>query len=165
MKMEGAKRIIVVSLICTLLLTSGACASLVVGSYQDIAIISYPPGASVFINGAFYGKTPLVAKLARAIDYGVMLKLKGYRTANVLLTRRPTGWIFCNILLVNPFGAIADIQSGAAYTLAPGNINVTMTRSSEPPVKGDPKNPPPTMIKSSGPPGKGDLKKPPPTGK
>jgi len=63
-------------------LCAAACAH-----YQNVGVVSDPPGADVYLDGELVGKTPTELEVGRDAAHTVYLKRDGYRPELVLLER------------------------------------------------------------------------------
>ena len=57
------------------------------GTKQKIGIASNPIGATVTVDGEFYGKTPILIPLSRRNNYKVKIDLPGYQTFETNITK------------------------------------------------------------------------------
>ena len=57
------------------------CASFDRGVLQEVTILSFPPKASVYINGEAQGVTPIVLSLPRKVSHEVRLEKNGFNSA------------------------------------------------------------------------------------
>ena len=129
-----------IGLICSALLLSSGCATLVGHDYQDIAISSTPPQADVKIvdedgNVSFQGQTPVTVDLAKSTGhffggktYTVTISKQGFTPQDIQISHHANGWYkFGNIFPAGPIGYFAvDPFHGAMYDLDPENIAVTL---------------------------------------
>lgn len=102
---------------CALALSLGAgCAT----PLQPLGVVSEPPGAEVYVDGAPAGTTPLELALPPAADHSVYLKKDGYRPELVVLSpnRGPDGVEFLTpadvrvrlVPLADPRGREVEIE-------------------------------------------------------
>jgi len=103
-----------------------ACASIVHGNHQQVAISSVPSGASVTVDNAARGTTPLVASLTRKDTHVVRLELPGYRPYEATLNRKLSGWFWGNIVFGGLIGIGVDAISGGMYRLSPEEVSAAM---------------------------------------
>ena len=120
------KTIISSSLALTVLFTS--CATVMSGSKQNVKFESNPSAATIFIDEVEVGKTPFEMELARKNEHQVTIKLEGYQTYQIKLTRKVNGWFAGNILIGGLIGLIVDPITGAMYNLTPKEINAEMAK-------------------------------------
>ena len=106
-----------------------SCATIVSGTHKSVSVSSTPPGATVTIDGAAAGKTPLKTELGTDRSHTVVLTLTGYKPYEVTLNRTFNGWVMGNLLIGGVVGIIVDFSTGAAYTLSPGEINAALMKS------------------------------------
>ena len=109
------------------------CATVAHGRFQQVPVVSNPPGAAVEVDcgqgPVVAGETPVVVKVRRKAEFcAITLTRDGYRPATVTLARRWSGWIWGNLLLDDAFvvGAAIDLADGAMYTRTPGKVRVTL---------------------------------------
>ena len=130
-------------------LAAVGCASIAHGSFQEIEVVSSPPGARVLVEGKDTGTTPARLHVKRK-DAGVVLRLEkaGYAPVEVRLKRATSRWIAGDVAwsaaqFVNQgysstgqaaagaaaslaIGLGVDALTGAAYKLVPGEVHVTL---------------------------------------
>jgi hypothetical protein len=102
-----------------------ACATIVTGTTQPIAIDTVPEGASCHI---LQGGVP-VADVPRTPDYVRVAKTSaaiqvscskpGYRNAELTELSGVNGWLFGNLAIGGVVGIVVDFSSGAAYRYTP----------------------------------------------
>lgn len=93
-------------------LFSGGCATILNSDTQQVAFDSDPPGATIKIDGAAYGKTPSTIPVPRrGFDKTVEISLDGYKTEVFTLKNNAiNGATLLNVLWFP--GAIVDGISG-----------------------------------------------------
>lgn len=114
------------ALASALLLSTAACATIVQGSNQDIAVNSTPAGASVTVDGQPMGTTPATLKLSRGNAHTLRLDLAGYAPYEMQLERKMSGWVWGNIVFGGIVGVIVDASTGAMYRLSPGTVDAAL---------------------------------------
>lgn len=102
-----------------LIMMLNGCASIVHGTRQKETFLSKPSSATIRINSAYRGKTPITVNLDRAKEHTVNISLPGYKPANFKLTKKVSGWFFGNIFLGGIIGIAVDATNGAIYNLVP----------------------------------------------
>ncbi len=107
------------------------CATILNGSYQDIAISSNPSGATVIIDTSVYGKTPLVAKLSRKQSHIVKLELPGFVTYEAPIVQGTSGAIWGNIIIGGLIGLAIDALSGGMWYLDPSEIRGDLRKAGD----------------------------------
>ncbi len=113
------------------------CASIMNGTRQAVGISSSPTAAAVTVNGAPYGKTPVVAELPRKDNHVVRIELEGYQPFEATLTRSVSGWVWGNIAFGGLIGLAVDAISGGLYKLTPEQVTGRLTRAvAQVPVEG-----------------------------
>lgn len=99
-----------------------SCATIVSGSRQMVKFNSTPSAATVIIDGVERGKTPFEAKLRRAEEYTVVLKLEGFKTYETKLTRKFNAWYLGNLVFGGLIGIVVDPLTGTIYSLSPNKV-------------------------------------------
>ncbi|NMC44455.1 MAG: PEGA domain-containing protein [candidate division Zixibacteria bacterium] len=92
------------------------------GASQDVGISSTPTAASVTIDNAERGKTPMVATLRRKDNHVVKIELPGYLPYETTITRSTSGWVWGNIVFGGLIGLAVDAISGGLYKLKPDQV-------------------------------------------
>jgi membrane-associated protease RseP (regulator of RpoE activity) len=91
------------------------CATILKGALDQVDVSSDPNNAKVYINGQYYGKTPLHLRLAAKKTYFVEFVMEGYeKKTYVLSSSVGAGWIVLDVL----FGIIpvvVDAATGSWY--------------------------------------------------
>jgi len=114
-------------LLVTSILTS-SCATIMLGTTQEVSISSNPTGAMVTNNGLQLGKTPVVADLKRKGNHRIKIELEGYHPYEVMLSRSVSGWLFGNIIFGGIPGLIIDVITGGMYILKPEQIQAELKK-------------------------------------
>lgn len=109
----------------SLLLTG--CASIVDGNSQSVSFASNPEGATVYLNGAAIGKTPVTISTKRkGSAQPLRFTKEGHQDVEVNMTSRVNPWFFGNIITGGLLGSSTDGLSGAAFKYDPGHYMVTL---------------------------------------
>lgn len=108
------------------LVSTAACATIVQGSNQGVAVNSTPTGAAISVDGQSMGTTPAVLRLARNNAHTVRLELDGYAPYEMKLERKMSGWVWGNLAFGGIVGVIVDGTTGAMYRLSPGDVTADM---------------------------------------
>lgn len=129
MKTQVAKAIAVLLTTCILF----SCGSIMHGTRQEVSFQSSPDGALVEISdamGVSYGscETPCTLDLKRKKEYHVNISKAGYESADFVIERKTSGWIWGNILLGGVIGLVIDLTNGAAYKLEPQILQLTLQK-------------------------------------
>lgn len=103
-----------------------SCATIVHGTSQSISISSCPSNASIWIDGIYYGQSPMVVKLARQDNHMVNIQLEGYQPYQMFLTKQVSGWVFGNIIFGGIIGIAVDAITGGIYRLTPEQVHAEM---------------------------------------
>ncbi len=99
---------------------SSACATVINGSMQRVAVASDPPGAEVYVNGAPAGVTPAFVDVPRRdADLQLRLEKDGYEPTVLAVERSRSGWLVGNVLLagfpINDYGMEAWVGAMVVY--------------------------------------------------
>ena len=97
-----------------LALLLSACASFDEGKLQEVAILSFPAEASVYINGNATGITPLTVNLPRKLSHEIRLEKEGYNPAVKYFTPVPNdkSQNFIRFGLAQDLGYYHDLEPG-----------------------------------------------------
>lgn len=111
-------------------ITAGACATIVSGSKQDVAISSAPPGAKIFIDDEDVGQTPTTVTLTRKKEHQVRIELPGYQPYLMKFDRNVNLWTVGNLFNFTGFVGLAiDYASGALFWLDPDQVKKALANS------------------------------------
>lgn len=108
------------TLLCLTFLTS--CATIMHGTRQSVGISSNPGNASVWVDKAFVGNTPLIVDMSRKDNHFVKIELEGYQPYEITFSRQMSGWVFGNIVFGGVIGLAVDAISGGIYMLTPDQV-------------------------------------------
>jgi len=108
------------------LLLLAACATIMHGTTQQIAVSSAPTGAHVVVNGMERGITPVIADLKRKDNHIVSVTMDGYQPFEMALTRSVSGWVWGNIVFGGLIGLAVDAITGGLYKLAPEQVTAQL---------------------------------------
>lgn len=112
--------------LAVLLLGSG-CASIVTpGRFRPVQVQTQPPGAQVFLNDKYEGRSPLTLRVDRKEDHRVRFELPGREPFEGTIESGLNGWVFGNILFGGPIGLIVDLVSGATAAPKPDEFDVQL---------------------------------------
>jgi len=103
---------------------TGGCATMFTGSVQQLTVSSQPPGARVFVDGAYTGVTPMTLMLKTERDHAIALQREGYQP-----TISPVSREFNPVAALNLFSVVCwvvDIATGALWRFPPNAIYVAL---------------------------------------
>ena len=104
------------------------CATMFNDKKPSVSMNSDPAGAKVYINGNYYGETPLTINLAVKKEYFIEFRKGGYETKIYNLDHHIGGvWIVLDIL-GGFFPIIIDVASGAWWELDEENVRVLLEK-------------------------------------
>lgn len=108
------------------LMISG-CALIVNGTHDSVFVESYPPGATVSIDGQAVARTPAKIYLSRGYPEYVTVEKEGYLPEELFFPRHfDGGWIFFDLLLTLGVGIPIDVATGAMWNFSPDRAKVRM---------------------------------------
>jgi len=110
------------------LLTS--CATIMHGTRQNIGISSNPSNASVWVDHAYIGNTPIIVEMSRKNNHIVRIELDGYQPYEATFSKQVSGWVFGNVIFGGIIGLAVDAISGGIYSLTPDQIQAEMRTNS-----------------------------------
>ncbi|MFO0774344.1 MAG: PEGA domain-containing protein [Nitrospiraceae bacterium] len=111
---------------CSMVLSG--CATIIhMGGSEDLDIKSNPPGATVVVDGAGRGVTPMTVDVERKKDHTVVLTKDGYQEQTVKVDHGVSWWLLGNAVFGGIIGLVVDLVSGGGYSLDPSDINVSLT--------------------------------------
>jgi PEGA domain len=103
------------------------CGTIMQGSRQQIAISSYPTGASVRVDTTAYGITPITVALRRKDHHIIQINLDGYQPFEITTARSTSGWVWGNIVFGGLIGLVVDASTGGMYKLTPEQVQATLS--------------------------------------
>ena len=119
----------------TVLLLLSGCASIVTpGRFRPVEVKTQPPGAQVFLNDRYEGRSPLTLRVDRKRDHRVRFLLEGREPYEDTIESGLNGWVFGNILLGGPIGLIVDLINGSVSAPKPGAFDVDLRPGGNPPA-------------------------------
>lgn len=116
--------------IATIVVIGSGCASIVSGQKQQLTFNSEPADATVTINGAVVGKTPMTFMVDRKSEVSVSFMKDGYKSQSLILSTTLNGWFWGNIVFGGFLGSTTDAASGAMHEYAPNQYFVTLVPNS-----------------------------------
>lgn len=123
------KRIWGTSLLLAMLAAFTSCATIMRGDRRDVRFNSEPQGADVYINGDFFGRTPIVLQLKAGHSCTVEFRKEGYRTEiRQLKSRIKAEWLILDVI----FGTVpivVDAITGSWRDFKPDYFNVVIEKS------------------------------------
>src|SRR6185369_8834351 len=119
-----------IALLAVCAVTSGGCATSFTGTSQQLTVSSNPTGARVFVNGSYFGITPVAVLLKTRRDYSIILQHDGFQDSTARVARQ-----FNPVALLNVFSVlcwVVDLSSGAIWRLDRSSLYVTMVPAQYP---------------------------------
>ncbi|WOO41735.1 PEGA domain-containing protein [Rubellicoccus peritrichatus] len=118
--------------LCLLPLVFGlvGCETFDKGATQEVAVKTFPAGATVMLDGEDIGRTPTEIELSRKIPHRVILKKEGYKTidATIAPVKNEAGQGYVR------FGLMDD--AGLYYDLDPNPVEINLVPAVLPPSRG-----------------------------
>lgn len=124
--MKFLKNAIYLGCIPAMLLSS--CATIMNGPNQSIGISSNPANAGIWVDGQYFGQTPMIVKLSRKDNHFLKIQLDGYMPYEATFTRQMSGWVFGNIFIGGIIGVAVDAITGGIYKLTPEQVEAQMAQ-------------------------------------
>jgi hypothetical protein len=124
---KSKKRMLIASLICSLLVTLSGCATMFGSNSRAVRIDSQPSGATIYVNNKECGVTPAVITLPNYIYGGktITLKKDGYQTQNMMVVTRFQPVTLLNILFWP--GLIVDAATGSFVKVDENSLSFNTT--------------------------------------
>jgi uncharacterized protein YceK len=102
--------------VVTCVATSGCATIMNKGGVDHVPVATDPPGAAVFVDGAFAGTTPTVVALDRTRGVAqISIAAPGYVPVMIQRERGIDQWFWGNLLTFGWIGVVVDSISGAIY--------------------------------------------------
>lgn len=111
----------VIPLLVILLILLSSCATLITGTRDTVSLSTVPEGAKVIlksVDGLYREEkiTPAIFTIPSDNTYIVTIEMEGYKTKEIILEKKVSGWVIGNIFLGGIIGLAVDFISGGAYT-------------------------------------------------
>lgn len=116
------------------------CAAILGSKSTNVAAISQPPGADVYVDGARVGVTPDTIAVESKKSHTMVLRLAGYKEDSCALPSSVDGgWVVLDVLLGGLVGIIVDAASGEWNELTRKSCNhvLSPTAATDPAVVAD----------------------------
>lgn len=123
-----------VSILPVLLLPFASCATICNPGPDAVPISSQPPGATVFVDGAAVGVTPMTVILNRSGQRTILLRLAGYQDQQIALSTSFNGWFVGTLLLAPILGTVIDLLASNVTTWDTTPISVVLTPATSAPA-------------------------------
>lgn len=118
-------------LLGALLLALSGCATVFRGEHRNLNIASEPDGALVFINGMYYGRTPLRLELRPNQPYTIEFRKEGFETeVRHIKNEIGVGWVVLDVVC-GVIPVLVDALTGAWYDLDQKYVNAILKRQQE----------------------------------
>ena len=114
-----------------LLLSLSGCATVFRGEHRRLDLGSEPDGAGVYINGQYFGKTPLKLELRPNQPYTIEFKKDGYETeVRQIKNEIGVGWVVLDVVC-GVIPVLVDALTGAWYNLDQKYVNAILKRQQD----------------------------------
>lgn len=124
------KTLCLAAIITPLALMLSACKSFDEGSDQEVAVQSYPSGATVMMDGEAVGTTPVTLDLARKVTHRIVLEKEGYKSVDATIA--PVQNDAAKGMV--KFGLLDE--TGYYYDLDPNPVQIQLVPDVLPPTRG-----------------------------
>jgi len=122
------KRAISIMVLFSFVFMFSGCAAIFKGSNSNVVATSRPEGAKVYVNGFYFGTTPIKLKLKSKENYTIEFRKEGFQTeSRHIHSRVGAGWVILDVL----FGlvpVIVDAATGSWYHLDQKHVDAELTR-------------------------------------
>lgn len=120
-------KLVAVFLLClSIVISMTSCATIMHGTRQSVGIASNPSNASVWVDKAYAGDTPVIVEMSRKDNHIVRIELDGYQPYEAAFSRQLSGWVFGNIVFGGVIGLAVDAISGGLYMLTPDQVQAEL---------------------------------------
>ncbi|MCK4836276.1 MAG: PEGA domain-containing protein [Candidatus Aminicenantes bacterium] len=103
------------------------CATIFRGDTSKVRFNSDPEGAKVFINGEYYGQTPLKLRLKSNQSYVIEFHKEGFKpVVRNINSRVGAGWVILDVI-AGMVPVVVDALTGSWYHLDQEHVNVILT--------------------------------------
>ena len=113
-------------LLCVMGLTVTGCGTVVNGNHQDLAITSYPGGATVSVDGVQRGSTPVVVPVSRKHAHVVAVTHDGYHPYEASVVPMVSTWVWGNWMYLGVFGVAVDAWTGGLWDLSQDKVHAQL---------------------------------------
>lgn len=104
------------------------CAAILGSKSTNVAAISQPPGAEVYLDGARVGVTPDTIAVESKKSHTLSLRLPGYKEDSCVLTSSVDGgWVILDVLVGGLVGIIVDAATSEWNELTKKSCNVVLS--------------------------------------
>lgn len=110
----------------TALTLLSSCATIMHGTRQSVGISSYPSNASIWVDRAYVGNTPMIVEMSRKDNHIVQIELEGFLPYEATFSRQLSGWVFGNFVFGGVIGLAVDAISGGIYRLTPEEVQAEL---------------------------------------
>ncbi len=125
--MSYSSKITFIAAFVALFLTG--CGTILHGTTEQVGVTSDPSGATVEIDQTRIGKTPLTQELSRKESHSIKISMDGYKSHEMIINRKTSGWVWGNIVFGGLIGLVVDASTGGMYKLDPNEINAQLKGS------------------------------------
>ncbi len=122
------KKLLTVLILVSFVVSFTGCAAIFKGSNSKLNLSSDPSGAKVYVNGNYYGKTPIRILLKSNQTYTIEFRKEGYKTVTQNITNHVgAGWIVLDVI-AGLVPVIIDAATGSWYELDQKNVNALLEK-------------------------------------
>lgn len=114
--------------LASLMLTLSGCATVFRGEHRKLSVNSEPESAQVFINGTYFGRTPLRLELRPNQPYTIEFRKEGFKTeVRQIKNTIGIGWVVLDVVC-GLVPVLVDALTGAWYDLDQRYVNAILER-------------------------------------
>ena len=117
----------IILLFCFIFMISG-CATIFKGAFRDVRFNSDPEGAQVYINGEFFGNTPVKIELKPKESYVIEFRKEGFEpVVHQLKIEIGVGWVVLDVVC-GLVPVLVDALTGSWYEFEQRYVNAILKR-------------------------------------
>jgi hypothetical protein len=125
---KNLKDVTSVLVLAAFVLALSGCATVFRGEHRRLGVNSEPESAQVFINGTYYGRTPLRIELRPNQPYTIEFKKEGFKTeVRQIKNEIGLGWVVLDVVC-GLVPVLVDALTGSWYDLDQRYVNAVLER-------------------------------------
>ena len=110
-----------------------ACASIINGDHEEVAIMAKPSGAEITIDGLKRGTDSVRCELKRGTEHYIVIAKDGYQSMHIRTGIGVEPWFWGNVVTAFLFSGF-DVTSGSGYTVLPNPALVNLSHGADEPT-------------------------------
>ncbi len=122
------KKMLILTLIAGLILSLTGCATVFKGNIAEVPARTDPEGAKVYVNGEYYGVTPVKLKLDVTESYTIEFRKEGYKPVTRQIHNKVgAGWVVLDVVC-GLVPVVVDALTGSWYKLDQSHVSAVLER-------------------------------------